>query len=129
MSARLDHLLVPAKDAKASAEHLAALLAVPSGPANAGPFHAVYVNDGLTFDFDTAEGAYPVQHYCFRVSDAEFDALLDRLKSRGVPYRSTPHGGLDGKVDTAHGGRIVYWTGPEGHIWEALTLSYARRHA
>jgi hypothetical protein len=30
-------------------------------------------------------------------------------------------------VNTAHGGRIVYWSEPDGHVWEALTVSYARR--
>ncbi|RYF57560.1 MAG: VOC family protein, partial [Comamonadaceae bacterium] len=29
--------------------------------------------------------------------------------------------------DTAHGGRIVYWNEPDGHQWEMLTVSYARR--
>jgi hypothetical protein len=27
----------------------------------------------------------------------------------------------------AHGGRIVYWNEPDGHQWEMLTVSYARR--
>jgi hypothetical protein len=31
------------------------------------------------------------------------------------------------RVNTSHGGRIVYWSRPDGHVWEALTVSYARR--
>jgi hypothetical protein len=23
--------------------------------------------------------------------------------------------------------RLVYWSEPDGHVWEALTVSYARR--
>ena len=42
-------------------------------------------------------------------------------------YRSTPHGPVDMQVNTAHGGRIVYWSEPDGHVWEALTVSYARQ--
>ena len=42
-------------------------------------------------------------------------------------YRSMPHGPMDLQVNTTHGGRIVYWSEPDGHVWEALTVSYARQ--
>jgi catechol 2,3-dioxygenase-like lactoylglutathione lyase family enzyme len=84
------------------------------------------VNEGLTLDIDQADGPLAVQHFCFRVGEHEFDALLARLRSRGIAFRSTPHGAIDGQVNTQHGGRIVYWSEPDGHVWEALTVSYAR---
>jgi catechol 2,3-dioxygenase-like lactoylglutathione lyase family enzyme len=87
----------------------------------------VYVNEGLTLDFDQAEGAFPVQHYCFRVSESEFDGIVARIKAHGIKYRSTPHGPVDMQINTQHGGRIVYWSEPDGHVWEALTVSYARQ--
>jgi hypothetical protein len=31
------------------------------------------------------------------------------------------------QINTHHGGRIVYWNAPDGHVWEALTVSYARQ--
>jgi hypothetical protein len=37
------------------------------------------------------------------------------------------HGPTDMQVNTQYGGRIVYWSEPDGHVWEALTVSYARR--
>lgn len=126
MSIQLDHVMVPARDKKAAAEQLATLLGVSWAESGAGPFCAVYVNDGLTLDFDQAEGPFPIQHYCFRVSEAEFDGILARIKARGIEYRSTPHGPADRQVNTQHGGRIVYWSEPDGHVWEALTVSYAR---
>jgi catechol 2,3-dioxygenase-like lactoylglutathione lyase family enzyme len=86
----------------------------------------VYVNDGLTLDFDETSEPFPTQHYCFRVEPAEFDAILGRIRAAGLPYRSSPHGPVDFAVDTAHGGRIVYWSEPDGHVWEILTVSYAR---
>ena len=122
----LDHALVPARDAESSARRLAEILGVAWGSAAIGPFVAVYVNDGLTLDFDTHGDAVPVQHYCFRTDDAGFDAVLDRLRALGVPYRSTPHGPVDGAVNTSMPGRIVYWGEPDGHVWELLTVSYAR---
>jgi len=84
------------------------------------------VNEGLTLDFDQADSAYPVQHYCFRVSEEEFEAILGRIRGAGIKYRSTVHGPVDMKVDTQHGGSIVYWNEPDGHQWELLTVSYAR---
>ena len=127
MSTHLDHMIVPARDRKAAAELLAALLGVPWAESGAGPFCPVYVNEGLTLDIDQADRPFPVQHYCFRVGDAEFDGILARLKARGIAYRSTSHGPVDMQVNTQHGGRIVYWSEPDGHVWEALTLSYARQ--
>jgi len=50
-----------------------------------------------------------------------------RIKAKGIAWRSLPHGEADRKVNTAHGGRIVYWDQPDGHVWEILTESYARR--
>lgn len=122
----LDHITVPAKDRRRSALLLAEILGVGWSEHGVGPFCPVYVNDSLTLDFDQWEGELPVQHYCFRVSEAEFDQLLARLRIMGIPCRSTPHGVNDGQVNTAYGGRIVYWSEPDGHVWEALTESYAR---
>lgn len=127
MSIQLDHTIVPARDRKAAAELLATLLDVPWAQSGIGPFCPVYVNDGLTLDFDQADGPFPVQHYCFRVSEAEFDGILARIRASGIGYRSTPHGPVDMQVNTQYGGRIVYWGEPDGHVWEALTVSYARQ--
>lgn len=130
MPAVLDHLLVPARDRSAAAERLATILGVPwSAQAAVGPFSAVYVSDDLTVDFDqVGDGAtVPLQHYAFRVSDDEFDALMARLKALGIAWRSTPIGPDDYQVNTYGGGRIVYWREPDGHAWEALTKSYARQ--
>jgi hypothetical protein len=127
MSVELDHAIVPSRDRKAAAELLATLLGVPWAESGAGPFCPVYVNDGLTLDFDQAEGPFPVQHYAFRVGEAEFDAIVGRLRARGIAFRTTPHGPVDMQINTHHGGRIVYWSEPDGHVWEALTLSYARQ--
>lgn len=127
MSIELDHLIVPARDRRASAQLIAELLGVPWAETGVGPFCPVYVSEGLTLDVDQTEGDIPVQHYCFRVSEAEFDAILSRIRAKGLAYRSLPHGPVDGQVNTAHGGRIVYWSEPDGHVWEMLTVSYARR--
>ena len=127
MPIELDHLLVPVRDRQASAQLLAQILDVPWVETGIGPFSPVYVSDSLTLDFDEAQAPYPVQHYCFRVDDASFDAILARIERLALPYRSTPHGAVDRRVNTEHGGRIVYWQGPDIHHWEMLTRSYERR--
>jgi catechol 2,3-dioxygenase-like lactoylglutathione lyase family enzyme len=127
MTVELDHVIVSARDARAAAGLLGDILGVPWAPAGVGPFSPVYVNDGLTLDFIDDPTPFQVEHFCFRVGDAEFDAILRRLSAAGIPYRSDVRGPQDGQVNTEHGGRIVYWNLPDGHQWELLTLSYARR--
>ena len=126
MPIHLDHIMVPSRDKDAAAQQLAQLLDVLVEPARGGPFVAVHVNDGLTFDFDTWPEPIPLIHYCFRVDQAEFDAILGRLQAARIPYRNSVHGPVNFKVATAHGGSIVYWNEPDGHQWEMLTVSYAR---
>jgi catechol 2,3-dioxygenase-like lactoylglutathione lyase family enzyme len=127
MSIELDHLMVPCRNRVESAKLFAELFAVPWGQAFAGPFSAVYLNERLTLDFDETHEPFAIQHYCFRVDSSNFDAILSRLKVAGIPYRSTPHGPVDLLINTAFGGRMIYWNEPDGHIWEILTVSYARQ--
>jgi catechol 2,3-dioxygenase-like lactoylglutathione lyase family enzyme len=94
---------------------------------------SVYVNDSLTIDFVDpglfgAEGVrVEIHHYCFRVSDAGFDAILERVKHIGLKYWSDQQlGEPDYKINTRLGGRGFYFTEPDGHSWEILTVSYAR---
>jgi hypothetical protein len=129
MTIRLDHTVVPSRDPVAAAARLAALLGVPWSAAGAGPLWPVYVSDELTLDFDRADAVFPVLHFAFRIDEVEFDAIVGRLAAPGVAYRRTPHGPADGRINTAHGGRIVYWNEPDGHVWEALTVSVARAPA
>ena len=129
MTIQLDHLMVPSRDKVASAKLLAELLGVPWSESGVGPFAPVYLNDGLTLDFDEWKEPFPLIHFCFRVSEKDFDAILARIKTARIPYRSNVHGPVDFRIDTQHGGRIVYWNEPDGHQWEMLTESYARQPA
>jgi len=127
MTVDLDHLMVPSRNKVASAKLLAELLGVSLSETGVGPFAPVYVNDGLTIDFDEWPEPIPMLHYCFRVSQDDFDAILERIKGAGIPYRSDVHGPVDYQINTQHGGSIVYWNEPDGHQWEMLTVSYARQ--
>jgi len=127
MTIHLDHTIVPARDKVASARRLAELLGVPWAERGPGPFAPVYVNDGLTLDFIETDEDFPVYHFCFRVDDKAFDAILGRIQAAEIPYRSSVRGPVDGAINTDYGGRIFYWNDPEGHQWELLTVSYARQ--
>ena len=81
MTVHLDHLMVPSRNKAASAKLLAELLGVPWSESGVGPFAAVYVNDGLTIDFDEWTDPFPTIHYCFRVSQADFNTI------NGLPGR------------------------------------------
>lgn len=129
MAIELDHVIVSARKRDESAKQLAQLLGVPCGPAKEGPFFAVYINAGLTLDFIATDEAFPVEHFCFRVSDEDFNAILDRIKAAGIDYRSTVRGPVDRLVNTSYGGKMIYWNEPEGHQWEILTVSYARQNS
>lgn len=126
MAICLDHLMVPSRDKIAAAKLLAELLGVPWSETGVGPFAPVFVNDDFTIDFDEWSDPIPAIHYCFRVGQNEFDAILLRIQMAGIPYRSSVRGPVDFQIDTQHGGSIVYWNEPDGHQWEMLTVSYAR---
>lgn len=126
MAIELDHLIIPARDKIAAAQLLAELLDVRWSPTGTGPFAPVFVNDGLTIDFDTWPEPIPLTHYCFRISQQEFDAIRARIAAKGIPYRSSVFGPVDNAVGKWNDGSIIYWNEPDGHQWEILTVSYAR---
>ena len=127
MTIQLDHVIVPSRDRMAGAKFLAGLLGVPWAESQ-GNFTPVFVNESLTFDFATRE-RFESHHFCFRVSDADFDAILGRICADGIVYRSSPRGENDLRINTRLGGRGVYWEDADGHLWEVLTVSYARPEA
>ena len=126
MTIHLDHTIVPSRTKVASAKRLAELLGVGWSDKALGPFAPVFVNDGLTLDFIDTDEDFPIYHFCFRVTEDEFDAILGRIQAAGIPYRSAVRGPMDMQINTEYGGRMIYWNVPDGHQWEMLTVSYAR---
>jgi catechol 2,3-dioxygenase-like lactoylglutathione lyase family enzyme len=121
MAITLNHTIVPAHDKESSAQFFADIFGLRYAEP-VGHFAPVRVNDTLTLDFDTRE-RFESHHYAFHVSDAEFDAIFDRIKTAGIPYGSGPRALEDGQINTRRGGRGVYFRDPNGHILELLTRS------
>lgn len=93
-----------------------------------GDFSPVYVNDTLTLDFAIRE-EFERHHLCFHVNDEEFDGIFGRIEAAGITYRSRPHGEDDMQINRRLGGKNLYWKDADGHLWEILTVSYARAEA
>jgi catechol 2,3-dioxygenase-like lactoylglutathione lyase family enzyme len=118
MTIVLNHTIVPARDKEASARFLAHLFGLPYQ--SGGHFAQVRINDTLTLDFDNAQN-FESHHYAFHVSDAEFDAILQRLRAAGIPYGSDWSNTDNGHLNDWRGGRGFYFHDPNGHLLELLT--------
>ena len=121
MAVRLDHTIVSAKDKIASAQFLAEILGLKFEGLK-GRFAPVRINEGLTFDFDDQRPVTEHHHYAFHISDEEFDAILARVKTRGLPYGSGPREHDNGQINTRRGGRGFYFEDPSGHLLEVMTV-------
>lgn len=115
----LDHTIVPARDKEESARFFASIFGL-SYEGEAGHFAPVQVNDELTLDFDNWD-TFEQHHYAFKVSEAEFDAIFERVRAAGLRYGSGPFSAEDMKINHRHGGRGLYFRDPNGHLLEILT--------
>jgi catechol 2,3-dioxygenase-like lactoylglutathione lyase family enzyme len=118
---RLDHTIVPAKDKAAAAEFFADIFGLAVKPGR-GHFAQVQVNDSLTLDFADEPDQIRIEHYAFHVGEAEFEAILGRVKARGLPYGSGPYDRADGRLYARRGGRGFYFEDPNGHVLEVMTV-------
>jgi extradiol dioxygenase family protein len=124
MTVTLNHTIVHATDKHASASFLVEILGV--GPATTyGPFAVVQVGDtSLDFADDHAPDGFQRQHYCFLVSEEEFDAIWGRIKERGLMFWADPFHRREGEINHNDEGRGLYWEDPDGHNLEIITVPY-----
>jgi catechol 2,3-dioxygenase-like lactoylglutathione lyase family enzyme len=121
MSIELNHTIVGATDAHASARFLAGILGLATG-ADAGHFVPLRLANGVTLDYMDRSRVTP-QHYAFLVSDDDFDAAFARIREGGLTYFADPGFRRPGEINTRWGGRGVYFHDPDGHIMELLTCA------
>jgi catechol 2,3-dioxygenase-like lactoylglutathione lyase family enzyme len=120
MSIVLNHTIVPARDKVAAARFFARIFGLDF-KAEKGHFAPVRVNETLTLLFDE-DDTFESHHYAFHVSDAEFDAIFDRIKQARVGFGSAPWSIDDGKLNDWGAGRGVYFKDPNGHVLELMTV-------
>jgi catechol 2,3-dioxygenase-like lactoylglutathione lyase family enzyme len=123
MAIHLNHTIVPARDARASAQFLTDVLGL-AAPVRFGPFYGVELENGVTLDFQDTLGEVEVRHFAFLVSENEFDVIFKRIRERGLAYSADPFHRQPGEINHNDGGRGVYWDDPDGHRLEILTRPY-----
>jgi catechol 2,3-dioxygenase-like lactoylglutathione lyase family enzyme len=121
MAIELDHTIVPVADKWASARFFAGVFGVPVR-GEMGPFVQVEVNDRLTLDFESEPNHTP-HHYAFRVDEATFTAILERVRSLGISFGSGPEAGWDGELYVNGADRGTYFADPSGHMYEIITVA------
>jgi catechol 2,3-dioxygenase-like lactoylglutathione lyase family enzyme len=123
MPVLLNHTIVWVRDKATAAGSVASLLGVAE-PAPFGPFLVLTLGNDVSLDFaDSDEQIHP-QHYAFLVGEPDFDAILGRIRDRGLPYWADPGRHRPDEINTGDGGRGVYWEGPDGHLLEIITRPY-----
>jgi catechol 2,3-dioxygenase-like lactoylglutathione lyase family enzyme len=122
MSVELNHTIVHARDKQASATFLADMLGL-AAPTPFGPFLVVQVDNDVSLDYLEIRDPKP-QHYAFLVGESDFEAIVGRIRERGLPHWADPHHTQPGEINTHDGGRGVYWDDPDGHVLEIITRPY-----
>jgi hypothetical protein len=123
LAVHLNHTIVPARDAHASATFVAEILG-REPPVRFGPFWVVSLDNGASLDFQHSDEAMPIEHYAFLVSEAEFDVILARIKERGLTYWADPAHSQPFQINRHDGGRGLYWNDLNGHYLEIITRPY-----
>ena len=123
MPVRLNHTIVSSRDKRESATFAKEILGlgelVPFGP-----FIGLETDNGVTLDYMDADGEITPQHYCFLITEAEFDEIFGRILERGLRYWADPGRNTEGEINTHEGGRGVYFEDPSGHLLEIITRPY-----
>jgi catechol 2,3-dioxygenase-like lactoylglutathione lyase family enzyme len=122
MTVTLDHTIVHVRDAAATADFLVRMLDLPPWTRLA---HFTVVQVGET-SLDLIETGEEIasRHFAFRVPEAAFSAVLDRLKAEDRPFWADPFRRNPGLINTWDDGLGVYFDDPNGHLLEVLTRSY-----
>lgn len=117
----LNHTIVPALDNDEAAAFLAGILGLEVLPPDGmdGHFAPVRINESLTLEFMTVPEPAPV-HLAFAVDAATFDAVLGRMRERGVAFGNRPYDWTNGRVDHPLCSRGLFFRDASGHLYEVM---------
>jgi catechol 2,3-dioxygenase-like lactoylglutathione lyase family enzyme len=85
MAVKLNHTIVHARDKRESAAFYAEVFGF-GAPVAFGPFLDLETANEVTLAVLETDEKIDIQHYAFLVTDAEFDQIFERVKSRGLDY-------------------------------------------
>ncbi len=125
MAVQLNHTIVGAIDAEASARWLAEMLDLGE-PVHLPPFWQVDTANGVGLDFASVGDGNPVTpiHYAFLIGEDDFDRVYGRITARGLDHWADPHQHHPGEINRHDGGRGVYFLSNDGHYLEVITRPY-----
>jgi catechol 2,3-dioxygenase-like lactoylglutathione lyase family enzyme len=124
VAVHLNHTIVAAADAEASARWFAAVFGL-APPEAFSHFWQVTTGNGVGLDFDSVgDRRITPQHYAFLVSEDEFTEIFGRVTERGLDHWADPARRRPGEINTRDGGRGVYFESNDGHFLEILTRPY-----
>jgi catechol 2,3-dioxygenase-like lactoylglutathione lyase family enzyme len=117
---QIDHIGIPAGDARRSAQRLAEILGA-SEPKPEGlddDMFRVDLEDGAFVLFNPAQ-KIDLTHLAFRVDQARFDAIVGRLRAQQIPFGNDPEDPRNGSTEDHLGGAgRVYFVDENGHLFE-----------
>src|SRR5262245_35588529 len=123
MKVELNHAIVWCVDKVRSATFLADILGRPV-PTRFGPFQVIELDNGVSLDFYETQDSITSQHYAFLIAVESFDAVLTRVRDRGLTYWADPRKSRANEVNQNDGGRGFYFADPDGHLLEVITRPY-----
>jgi catechol 2,3-dioxygenase-like lactoylglutathione lyase family enzyme len=125
MSVQLNHTIVWSSNKEHAASFFSEIYGLPE-PQPYARFLVVPTANGVSMDFADQDEDWKIdpQHYAFLVSEPEFDAIMERISARGIAYWADPMRKQPGEINRHNDGRGVYFEGPDGHFYEALTVPY-----
>jgi catechol 2,3-dioxygenase-like lactoylglutathione lyase family enzyme len=123
MMITLDHIGIAARDAETSARFLSEILGL--GPARTegpeGEMYCLTIAESISLLFSPAD-AVATQHIAFRVDEATFTAVVDRLMAKGLAFGNDPEDFANMQTSDPLGGHgRVYFFDPNGHMFEVLS--------
>ncbi|MGH9124540.1 MAG: VOC family protein [Acidimicrobiales bacterium] len=128
MGATIDHVGIPATDPEAAASFLAWVLGegvvrADGPPGDGGRDMFSLFLDGWSLAY--VRVPQPArQHLAIRVGEGTFDAAVERLTGRGIPFGNDPENPANGHRDDPLGGAgRAYFTDPDGHLFELVASS------
>jgi catechol 2,3-dioxygenase-like lactoylglutathione lyase family enzyme len=122
MAVTLDHTIVHARDAQATAKFLTEILGL-APHRNLAHFVVVQVGE-TSLDLIQTDEKIASRHFAFLVSEAEFDEIFARIRARKLSFWADPFHRQPGEINHWDDGRGVYFDDPNGHLLEVITRSY-----
>jgi catechol 2,3-dioxygenase-like lactoylglutathione lyase family enzyme len=118
VAVEVNHIVIPAKDKRATAELLADVLGLEVEGCF-GEFVRIRGSNGLTLDFSKSIACWAFQ-CAFLVNDSEFDAALSRINSGSINFYAEFDRTGFGEINWGDGSRCIYFDDPDGHLFELI---------